>query len=88
LPAERSLTIDIKDVGTRGCRPALRLELYEQDGALAHAATVQRGLIYPGASIRQTFELPALAPGVYTVLLLADSGLDKVQGTRFQIHVQ
>jgi hypothetical protein len=88
LPAERSLSIDVEDVGTRACRPTLRLELYQQDGALAHAATVQRGLVYPGASIRQTFALPALPPGVYTVLLLADTGVDKVQGTKFQIHIQ
>lgn len=88
LPAERSLTIDVKDVGTRACRPTLRLELYQQDGTLAHAATAQRGLVYPGASIRQTFALPALPPGVYTVLLLADTGIDKVQGTKFQIHIQ
>jgi hypothetical protein len=88
LGADRSLSIDIKDVGSRGCRPTLRLEVYQPDGTLVHTATVQRGLVYPGASIRQTFELPSLAPGNYTVLLLADTGIDKVQGTKFQIHVQ
>ena len=88
LPADRSLSIDITDAGTRACRPTLRLELYREDGSLAHAATVQRGLVYPGASIRQTFALPALPAGVYTVLLLADAGIDKVQGTKFQIHIQ
>jgi hypothetical protein len=88
LAPDRSLTIDIAHVGTRACRPAVRMEVYQQDGTLVHAATAQRGLLYPGASLRQTFGLPPLPAGDYTVLLLADVGTDKVQGTKFQIHVQ
>jgi hypothetical protein len=88
LAADRSLSIDITHVGTRACRPAIRMEVYQQDGTLVHSATAQRGLLYPGSSLRQTFGLPPLPTGDYTVLLLADVGTDKVQGTKFQIHVQ
>lgn len=86
---ERSaLGLDIRHAGTRASRPMLRLEIYSTDGALAHSASAQRGLLYPGSSITQTFELPPMSPGDYTVLLLADVGTDQVQGTKFEVHVQ
>lgn len=83
-----TLALDIRHAGTRACRPTLRLEVYRTDGTLAHRASAQRGLLYPGTSIRQIFELPSLSPGDYTFLLLADVGADKVQGTKFEVHVQ
>lgn len=88
LAPDYTLALDIGHTGTRACRPTLRLEVYRTDGTLAHSASAQRGLLYPGTSIRQVFELPPLSPGDYTVLLLADVGADKVQGTKFQVHVQ
>jgi hypothetical protein len=87
LGSDAMLAIDVTHSGTRACRPAVRLEIYQPDGRLAHSATSQRGLLYPGSSIRQVFKLPPLAPGDYVVLLLADVGTDKVQGTKFQLHV-
>lgn len=87
LGSDSLLAVDITDNGTRACRPAVRVEIYQPDGRLAHSATAQRGLLYPGSSIRQVFQLPPLAPGDYVVLLLADVGTDKVQGTKFQLHV-
>jgi hypothetical protein len=86
--ADYTLALDIKHAGTRACRPALRLEVYRADGALAHSASAQRGLLYPGTSVNQTFELGSLPPGDYTFLLLADVGGDKVQGTKFPVHIR
>lgn len=81
------LTVDVGDAGTRGCRPTFRLEVYQADGTLVHSATVSRGLLYPGTSIRQRFGLPRLPAGDYLVLLLADVGRDAVQATKFQVRV-
>jgi hypothetical protein len=86
--ADYTLVVDIRHTGTRACRPALRLEVYSADGTLVHDAAAQRGLLYPGTSVRQTFELPPLSPGSYTVLLLADVGADMVQGAKFQVDVR
>ena len=88
LASDYTLALDIEHNGTRACRPTLRVEVYGADGTLVHSASTQRGLLYPGTSIRQIFELGSLSPGDYTVLLLADVGADKVQGTKFQVHVQ
>lgn len=88
LAPDYTLALDIRHAGTRACRPTLRLEVYRTDGTLAHSASAQRGLLYPGTSINQRFELPSLFPGDYTFLLLADVGADKVQGTKFEVHVQ
>ena len=88
LATDYTLALDIVHIGTRACRPTLRLEVYRADGTLAHSTSAQRGLLYPGTSVRQIFELPPLSPGDYTFLLLADVGADRVQGTKFQINVQ
>jgi hypothetical protein len=84
----QQLAIDVTDAGSRACRPSLRLEVYTSDGSLVTAQTSQRGLLYPTTSLRQKFELPPLAPGEYTVLLLADVGVDHVQGQKFQIVIR
>jgi hypothetical protein len=86
LGTDALLAIDIQHEGTRACRPAVRLEIYGQDGRLVHSATAQRGLLYPGLSVRQTFQLPPLPTGDYIALLLADVGTDHVQGTKFRLH--
>jgi hypothetical protein len=88
LAPDYTLALDITHAGTRACRPTLRLEVYQTDGTLAHSASAQRGLLYPGTSVSQTFELGSLSPGDYMFLLLADVGGDKVQGTKFPVHIR
>ena len=87
-PSGGLLAVDVAHVGTRACRPILRVEVYGDAGTLAYRATAPRGLLYPGASLRQTFDLSSLASGDYTVLLLADVGGDVAQGTTLQVHIQ
>jgi hypothetical protein len=82
------LSLEISHAGTRACRPLLRLEVYGTDGTLVHDASAQRGLLYPGTSINQVFELGSLSPGDYTFLLMADVGEDKVQGTKFPVRIR
>jgi hypothetical protein len=81
------LNIDIADSELRACRPNLRLEVYNGDGELLHTATLQGAYLYPATSARQRFALPALAPGGYSFLLVADVGADRLQGAKFQVQV-
>jgi hypothetical protein len=74
--------------GTRACRPNLKLEVYNADGALQHTAILRGSYLYPDTSTRQTFPLVPLAPGSYSFLVLADVGADKLQGARFQVQVK
>ena len=84
---DRNLLLDVAHVGTRACRPSLRLELYRDDGVLVNAQTVQRGLLYPSTSVRQAFALPELAHGSYTVLVLADLGTNAVHGAKYSLQI-
>lgn len=82
------LAIDITDTEIRACRPNLRLEVYSADGMLLHTATLRGSYLYPSTSARQRFSLPPLAPGGYSFLLVADVGVDRLQGAKFQIQVR
>jgi hypothetical protein len=80
--------IDVSALGTRACRPSLKLEVYDASGAIKHTATVRGPYLYPDTSTRQPFELVPLTPGVYSFQVLADVGADKLQGARFQVQVR
>ena len=81
------LAIDITSAEIRACRPKLRLEVYDADGALRHTTTQRGAFLYPDTSARHRFDLPALAPGDYSFLLVADVGADALQGARFQVQI-
>lgn len=83
-----SMVVDITGSGTRACRPALKLEVYNSEGVLKQTATLRGSYLYPSTSVRQTFDLTALTPGAYNFVLLADVGVDKLQGVRFQVQVR
>src|SRR5687768_10795156 len=83
-----SMVVDVAGQGTRACRPNLKLEVYNADGALQHTATLRGSYLYPETSTRQTFPLVPLAPGSYSFIVLADVGADKLQGARFQVQVK
>jgi hypothetical protein len=83
-----TVTVDVTGEGTRACRPNLKLEVYNSDGALQHTATIRGSYLYPTTSVRQAFDLAKLTPGAYSFLVLADVGADKLQGGRFQVTVR
>lgn len=83
-----TMVVDVNGQGTRACRPDLKLEVYNSDGALQHTATLRGSFVYPDTSARQTFALAPLTAGSYSFLLLADVGADKLQGARFQVQVK
>ena len=83
-----TMQVDITGAGTRACRPNLKLEVYNSDGALQQATTLRGSYLYPGTSFRQKFDMAPLTPGAYSFLLLADVGADRLQGARFQVQVK
>jgi hypothetical protein len=82
------LRFDIENAGERAHRVALSAELYDAQGNPVGEFSNQRGLLYPGTSVRQEFDLGALPTGAYTVLLLADTGGDEIFGARYQLSFQ
>lgn len=81
----RSLEVDLANTGDRAFRPVLRLELFTADGAPAGRVESGRGLVYPGTSLRQRFELAGIPAGTYDALVVADAGGDDVFGARYKV---
>ncbi len=78
-PAKNSaLEVDVANSGERAYRPVLWIEVYDEQGTLRAQAKQSRGLLYPGSSLRQHFDLGVLPPGSYKAVLFADTGEDAV----------
>ena len=59
--------------------------MYDANGALRAKAKQSRGLLYPGTSLRQHFDLGALPAGTYKAVVFADTGEDSVFATQYTI---
>ena len=74
--SSQTLAVTVRNSGARASRPLVSLELYTEDGRLVATRKTQRGLIYPGSSVRQTFALESVPKGTYRALLQVDTGDD------------
>lgn len=77
--------LEVRNAGERAYRPALWIEVYDEQGALRANARQERGLLYPGTSLRQQFALGRLAPGSYRAIVFADSGEDAVFAAQYTL---
>lgn len=80
------LDVDVQDAGERGYRPTLWVEVYDAQGTLRAKAKQSRGLLYPGASLRQHFDLGALPAGSYKAVVFADTGDESVFAAQYTIN--
>lgn len=83
--SSQSFELEVQNVGERAYRPALWIEVYDEQGALKANARQERGLLYPGTSLKQTFALGKLAHGNYRAIVFADSGEDAVFASQFTL---
>ncbi|HSU15180.1 hypothetical protein [Longimicrobium sp.] len=81
------LELDLANAGDVAYRPEIRVELFDAAGGKAGTFTSRRGLLYPGTSLRQTFELGAVPPGSYQALVVADAGGDQVFGAQYSLKL-
>ncbi len=77
--------VEVKNVGERAYRPAVWIEVYDEQGTLKANARQERGLLYPGTSLKQTFSLGKLARGTYRAVVFADSGEDAVFASQYTL---
>lgn len=80
-----AIDLDVVDAGERGYRPVLWVEVYDADGSFKATAKQSRGLLFPGTSLHQRFDLGKLAPGTYKVVIYADTGEDSVYAAQFKV---
>lgn len=83
----RSLEFDLVNTGDLAYRPTLQVELFDAEGNPAGRFQSERGLLYPGTSLRQRFELGALPAGSYQALVTADTGGESVFGAKYQLRL-
>ena len=84
--SSQSFELEVRNEGERAYRPTLWIEVYDEQGALRANARQERGLLYPGTSLKQTFALGKLAPGAYRAIVFADSGEDAVFASQFTLR--
>jgi hypothetical protein len=75
---EREIALTVRNAGERAQRPVVSLDLYRDDGQLVATRRSQRGLIYPGSSVRQTFTVVGVPSGTYRALIQVDTGEEDV----------
>jgi hypothetical protein len=82
------LQVDVENNGQTYLNTKAWVELFGSDGASHGRITAGEGRTYPGCSLRFRAPLPALSPGSYTALLVADSGQDDVLGTQIVLDIE
>jgi hypothetical protein len=73
-----AVNLDVVNTGERGYRPTLWIEVYDGAGVLRAKGKQVRGLLYPGTSLRQHYDLGTLPSGNYKALIFADTGVEPV----------
>jgi hypothetical protein len=83
----RMLRVDLLNAGLLAMRPDVWLELYDEQGQ-SHGRIEGSALrIYPGTSVRQRFDLSAVAAGRYRAFLFADAGGSEVFGAQYTLEL-
>lgn len=80
-----ALELDVENGGERAYRPALWTEIYDAQGTLRAKSKQQRGLLYPGCSLRQRFDLGKLPHGTYKAVIFADTGEESVYASQYTV---
>jgi hypothetical protein len=83
----KRIELDVVNSGEVAYRPELSIELYDESGAAVKTFSSRRGLLYPGTSLRQSFDLGALPAGTYQALVTADTGGDEVFGAQYRLKL-
>lgn len=83
--ATRRLDVVVQNAGERAYRPLLWVELYDAAGAMRARIEQQRGLLYPGTSVKQRFTFPTLPAGSYKAVVFADTGDDTVSAAQYKL---
>jgi len=81
----RVLDVVVENLGERAYRPNIWVELYDARGTLRKRIEKQRGLLYPGTSLKHRFDFGTLPAGVYKALVFADTGDDTVSAAQYKL---
>ncbi len=77
------LQLDLRNDGRRATRLTVRGELYDDAGTKRGQFEQVRGLIYPGASVRQRMDFGKLPAGRFKILVTLDAGDDALFASQY-----
>lgn len=84
---ERILQVDVANIGERQLRPAVWVELYDQQASLVGRFEGLLYRIYPGCSVRYQFPLSGVPAGRYQALFVVDNGGSGVFGAQYVLEI-
>ncbi len=79
--------VDIENDGERWLRPAVWVELFNQDGISMGKYSAISRRTYPGTSIKQMVDLTEVPEGTYKALVVADCGDDDLFGIQYNLTI-
>ena len=77
----------VENTGECLLNPNVWLELYDESGRVVGRFQNDQPRIYPGAALRQSFDLGSLEAGTYLALVIVDEGGEDVFGARYTLQV-
>ena len=81
----RVLQADLENAGERFIRPTVYVELFDEFGLSRGRFDGSRFRMYPGTSVRQTFDLSSVPPGTYKALVVVDAGGDEAFAAQYTL---
>jgi hypothetical protein len=83
----RTLQVDVANAGGLWIRPAFSVRLFDLLGKSIVELAQPAKRMYPGTSVRVTFELPNLNAGTYKALFVADGGNEDLFGANYTLKI-
>jgi hypothetical protein len=83
--AQRSLEVDLENIGERWLKPLVWVELYSENADFVGRYQAGRLRIFPGTSARYKLDLTGVPGGEYKALVIADCGADDVFGATYSV---
>jgi hypothetical protein len=83
----RVLVADIENAGERFIRPSMYVELFDEAGLSRGRYEGTRFRMYPGTSVRQTFDISSVPAGTYKALLVVDAGGDEAFAAQYTLKL-
>ena len=84
---QRTLQIDIENVGERFLRPRIWVDVYDVNGKHMGMFEGSQLRTYPGTSVRHRIDLSRIPRGVYKTLVVADCGGDDLFGIQYKMYI-
>ena len=82
---KRLFQVDVENTGTRGIRPEVSLEVFNEKGQSMGTFSGARFRIYPGTSVRQLIDLSSVRAGSYKALFVVDAGGEDIFGAQYTL---